>query len=126
LVPYYTMSDCVTYAYQLVNAHEACTYGARTCADIEECLGRRMIPSESCSDVSGWSCNEGEAVLCGVSVPYAYDCTAGAQGGVMPLDFPVDGDTAPCLADAEACTDEPGALHCDGDVLYECINGARY
>lgn len=33
--------------------------------------------------------------------------------------------TPPCVIDADACTDPPGELHCAGDVLYECVDGAR-
>jgi hypothetical protein len=126
LLPYYSMSECVSYAYQLANPQELCTYGATSCADIEQCLGRRMVDPDSCAHSSGWECYGDQAVLCGVTVPYATDCTNGGTSCYMPPSFPGEGSRAPCLADGGTCSDAPGAVHCDGNILYECIDGSRY
>ena len=124
---YYTMSQCVSYSYQLTNAYEACTYGASSCGDVEECLGRRAITPASCGGTSGWSCSGDEAVLCGVPFPYAWDCgRAGAIGCYGSYDFPTQGPTAPCLLATDTCYDAPGEYHCAGNVLYECIGGQPY
>ncbi len=124
---YYTMSTCVSYSYQLVNAYEACTYGASSCGDVEECLGRRAVEPASCGSSSGWSCAGNEAILCGVPSPLAWDCgRMGTEGCFMSSDFPSQASTAPCLVDPEVCYDAPGEYHCAGNVLYECIAGDRY
>lgn len=125
ILPYYTMSDCVSYAYQLTNAQEQCTYQARNCEDIEYCLGRHMVDPVSCEHASGWSCYGGNAVLCG-DYSYSISCTLAGESCYSPAGFPTQGGTAPCLADTNPCYDPPGEYHCDGSILYECIEGLRY
>lgn len=123
-VPYYTMSDCVTYAYQLANPYEACTYGATSCAEVEECLGRRTLEPTSCTE-TGWECAENEAIRCGASEAYAFDCATVGSSCSEPDGFP-DTGTAPCLVSNDPCTTDLGAWHCEGDMLYTCIDGVRY
>lgn len=124
LRPYYSMSDCVGYAYQLANPYEACTYGVESCADVEECLGRRRVDPDSCSEL-GWSCNGNEAIRCRTDEAYVLDCSTVGSTCSRPDGFP-DTTLAPCVASDAPCETEAGAWHCEGNMLYTCVDGVRY
>lgn len=123
-VPYYSMSDCVSYAYQLANPYEACTYGVESCEDVEECLGRRRVAPASCTE-AGWTCDGDEAIYCDADAPYAIDCATIGTVCDRPESFP-DTGLPPCVVSHDPCTTEPGAWHCEGNMLYTCVDGVRY
>jgi hypothetical protein len=128
--PPYTMSECVSMAWQDASPAETCTFAADSCADIDACIGRRYEPESSCTDLEGWSCDDsGErAIHCSEAGGYSVDCQL--FGGtclehastVVSTAYACQPSTPPtCPVDAEE-----GAYACEGSVRFTCIDGQPY
>jgi len=128
-LPPYTMSQCVSMAWQDSAASEACTAGAQNCGDIDACIGRRYEPVEACAggSGSGWMCDDtgDRAINCASNGQYSVDCEL--FGGTclphtstsVPTAYGCQTNSPPtCPTDAV-----DGYYYCDGSQRYTCIDG---
>lgn len=126
LVPYFNISDCVSYGYQTLSGLESCGKRAETCEDIEDCLHRKYVDEDEealCDGGELWVCDDDDAIHC-IDVPYKYECgEIGAtcsphQNASYEFVLGCAPTTEPDCAAAAA-----GEYYCDGDFLYTCIDG---
>lgn len=126
-LPPYTMSECVSMAWQDASPSESCTYAAESCADVDACIGRRYEPESACEGTSGWTCaeNDERAVNCTELGAYSIDCELFGgtclphQSTEVPTAFGCQHVPAPtCPEDAEE-----GEYFCEGTQRFTCIDG---
>lgn len=126
-LPPFSMSECMSLAWQDASPAESCTFGAESCGDIDACIGRRYEPAAECEDITGWTCDEsGErAINCTQAGAYSVNCDlfdgscAPHASTAAPTAFACAPEAAPtCPDDAE-----PGEYFCDGTVRFTCIDG---
>lgn len=127
--PPFTMSQCVSLAWQDASPMEACGYGAQSCADVAACIGRGYHSDDVCSG-EGWTCDDtgNIAVNCTQNGAYAIDC--GLLGGsCAPHASSVVPSAPACQPDSPPnCPNGAveGNFLCDGTERFTCIDGQAY
>jgi hypothetical protein len=126
-LPPFSMSQCVGMAWQDSAPSETCSYAATSCADVDACIGRRYEPAATCTDTSGWTCDEsGErAINCTPAGGYSIDCEL-FGGSCLPHSSTVEQTAFACqTVDAPTCPEgaEEGAYYCEGTQRFTCIDG---
>jgi hypothetical protein len=123
LVPFTTISSCLTYGLYF-----ACNEGATSCADVEACSGIAREPDSACtSGETGWKCDGDIAVRCDAPF-YSVDC--GHLGGTCDLfeSTLVEDYRFPCKLEApSSCSpDDPTSYSCSGSNSVSCVDGKPY
>jgi hypothetical protein len=123
LVPFTTLSSCLTYGLYL-----DCNEGATSCAEVEACSGVAREPDSACeSGEMGWKCEGDVAVRCEAPF-YSIDCAR--LGGKCDLfeSTAVEEFRFPCkLASPSSCSPEdPSSYTCSGSSTSSCVDGKPY
>jgi hypothetical protein len=119
-----TISLCITLNTQHAFLGNACTAKATSCDDIELCQGYGFVDTECSAGQTGWRCENRTAIDC--SRGYFIRCSK--RGGECVL-YDSNDDSVPDTAGCQvvpSCSEPAGQTQCQGDVLYECLDGAGY
>jgi hypothetical protein len=123
LVPFTTVSSCLTYGLYF-----DCNEGATSCAEVEACSGVAREPDSACeSGETGWKCEGDVAVRCDAPF-YSIDCAR--LGGKCDLfeSTAVEEFRFPCrLSSPSSCSPEdPTSYTCSGSSTSSCVDGKPY
>jgi hypothetical protein len=127
--PPWTISDCITWNLQAAFGGAVSASSATSCQEVWKNTGKGFVdaPGMCDSQPNGWHCEDNKAVYCdssmGTKKGYYRDCDV--LGGSCSKYTEGSAEKADCQLVGK-CTEAAGAYHCDGNVLYKCVNEQRY
>lgn len=115
-----SISTCVSLNWQGAFLGTSCIRNVQSCADVELCEGYGFA-GEMCEGQSGVRCENNTAIDC----DNGYFLKCGVRGGTcdtVDTNFDFTPDQAGCRV-KDSCFESSDATHCDGDILYRCLDG---
>jgi hypothetical protein len=115
------LSDCVSRNWTTLQPFDACAATAKSCADVESCLGYGYANATDCPS-QGAFCNGTRAAT----------CSGKGTGAVRRCDVyngtckPFNGNSIAGCEVVPSCSDAEGTLHCNQNALYDCAGGVGY